>query len=385
MRQGRLGVLAVLPALLAGPASADVYDKLASRLFRGVETKAGSKAAVAPFAYTDGRPSPGGLIVAEALSTAIAEREKDFLVERSQLETAMKEISLSYTGAVSSASALQAGKVAGARYLVLGTLSDDGDRRVEVHARLVETESGLVMSAAKATVKKTWRDIPRLEGGGRPPLSVSSVQVPSGGGAGLRVEPFGDRRVLVEYMNTDGRPQLRLTDVTDPKATYSGSVELPLNAEKNTFSALEGTRVKLGPRRYLVWSGVWKPEAGPIIHIAPLKGFWTDATVADQEVLVEFADLTERWVKEVQSRGHFLGARDGLDLVAYVERLPKARVRVSVWEIDAQRSLSRIPSRHLIVEGERGREVASPITDVGTRHFRFKYDLDDDRLTVEEL
>lgn len=368
----------------AVPASADVYDKLAKRLVREVEGAAGAKAAVLPFSYADGRSSPGGTIVSEALSTAIAERARDLLVERSQLESAMKEISLAYTGAISSATALQAGRLTGARFLILGTLADEGEREVQIHARLIETESGVVRTAAKATTRKTWRDVAPLEGGGRKPLSVTTAQLPTGGPAGLRLESFGDRRLLLEYLNTDGRPQLRLTDVTDPKKPDADSVELPLNAEKNTFSTLKGTRVKLKGRRYLIWSGVWKPEAGPTLHIAPLKGFWTDATEADQEVLVGFADLTERWVREVQARGHFLGPRDGLDLVAYFERLPRARVRVSVWEIDGQRNLARTPARHLVVEGRKGGEVATPITEVGTRHFRFKYDLDQDRLTVEE-
>ncbi|MBI5202409.1 MAG: hypothetical protein HY925_12535 [Elusimicrobia bacterium] len=384
MRKSSHRVLAAALFLLAPAARADVYDKLAKKLVDPIDGKKKEKAAVLPFAYADGRNSPGGRIVSEALATAIAGRDEAVLVERGQIDSAMKEISLSFTGMISSGSALQAGRMVGAKYLVLGTLADDGEKRVEVNARLVETESGIVLAAGKATVKKTWRDYAPVDATGGPPLSVTSIVLPATPGTDLMVQAFGERRVMIEYVNTEGRPHLRLTDVTDPKKTDSDEVAVPFDAESNRFRKMYPKRVKLHGRRYLLWSGVWKPETGPVIHMAPLKGVLTDATVGDQEVLFDFLDLERRWTELVSRSGHFLGDRDGLNLVAYFERLPKAKLRVSLWSIDAENTLSRVPSGHTTIDGKRGEEVVTGLTEVGTRHFRFRYDADTDRVTVEE-
>jgi len=137
MRESRHRVLGLALLLIAPAAQADVYDKLAKKLVDPIASKKKERAAVLPFSYADGRSSPGGRIVSEALATAIAEQGGAVLVERSQIESAMKEISLSFTGMISSSTALQAGRVVGARYLVVGTLADDGEKKVEVNARLL--------------------------------------------------------------------------------------------------------------------------------------------------------------------------------------------------------------------------------------------------------
>lgn len=374
--------LALAPAARA---RADVYDKLAKKLVSGIRGEKEAKAAVLPFAYADARSSPGGRIVAEALATAIAEREEAALVERNQIDIALREIQLSYAGMISSTTALQAGRLIGAKYLALGTLADHGETRVEINARLIEAETGIVRAAGKATVKKTWRDFAPLATGGLAPLSVNSVQIPTDMGDELMVQRFGDRVVLIEYVNTEGEPHLRLTDITDPAKRESDEVALPFDAKNNRFRRLLPSRAKMRGRRYLLWSGVWKPETGPVLHMAPLKGFWTDALHGDQEVLFDFIDVQRRWTALVSRNGYFLGERDGSNLVAFFERLPKARLRVSIWGLDENNTLARVPSGRVIVEGRHGHEASSGITEVGTRHFRFRYDVDTDRVVVEEL
>ncbi|MBI4347241.1 MAG: hypothetical protein HY553_10325 [Elusimicrobia bacterium] len=387
MRKGRYRILAagVLALAPAARARADVYDKLAKKLVAGIKGEQEAKAAVLPFAYADARTSPGGRIVAEALATAIAEREEAALVERNQIDHALAEVQLSYTGMISSGTALQAGRLIGAKYLVLGTLSDQGEKKVEINARLIEAESGIVRAAGKATAKKTWRDFAPIETRGPAPLSVNSVQIPTDMGDELMVQRFGDRVVLVEYMNTEGNPHLRLTDITDPERKESDTVALPFDAKNNRFRRLYPARAKMRGRRYLLWSGVWKPETGPVLHMAPLKGFWTDAVHGDQEVLFDFVDVQRRWTALVSRNGYFIGERDGSNLVAFFERLPKARLRVSIWSLDEYNTLARMPSAHVIVEGRHGHEASSGITEVGTRHFRFRYDVDTDKIVVEEL
>ena len=377
----------ILVALLfaAVPARADVYDKLAKSLIRGVPGIGAAKAAVLPFAYADGRSSPGGRIVAEGLSNAIAEQTRGVLVERSQIDKMMAEMSLGATGAVSSTTAVQAGRLIGAKYLVVGTLEEISDTSVEVRARLIEAESGIVQSQARGEVKRTWRE-GEVPLNAPPPIKVTEVSVRPTGPEQPLVERFGERTVRIEYSNSDDRPVLRLTDVTDARRPESVEVELPFDAHRNKFYDMSGRRAKLHGRRYLVWSGVWKENRGPTLHIAPLKGFWTDATSGDLEMIVDFMDLVGRWVKQVEKRGEFLGSRDNLELVAYFDRLEDKRLRVSLWTIQGPgRVLSPYPGKFMELQGRHGAETSSNVIAVGTRHFRFRYDFDGDRVKVEEL
>ena len=369
------------------PARADVYDTLAKKLIKGVAGLDKAKAAVLPFAYADGRSSPGGRIVADGLATAIAEQSRAALVERDQLDKMLEEMKLGVTGAISSGTAVQAGKLVGAKYLVVGTLDEVSEERVEVHARLIETESGVVRAAAKGEVRRTWRD-GDVPVNSPPPIKVTEALVKLSDPEEPLVQAFGDRKVRIEYGNTEDRPLLRLIDVTDPRHTDADEIVLPFDAHENKFRDADwGThRAKIHGRRYQIWSGVWKAGRGPTLHIAPLVGFWAESTVGAQEMIVDFMDLVGRWVKQVERRGQFLGTRDGLELVAYLEKLADKRLRVSLWEITpGTRSLAPYPRLHLELQGRRGAEVSSNVLSVATRHFRFRYDYDADRVKVEEL
>ncbi|MBI4423295.1 MAG: hypothetical protein HY554_06190 [Elusimicrobia bacterium] len=367
--------------LFAAPARADVYDRVAKRLVRGVDGLVNQKAAVLPFTYADGRESPGGRIVSEALATALVERTRAVLVERNLLDQAMGEIALSYSGAISSGTALQAGKLTGAKFLVVGSLSDESPAKVELHARLIETESGIVKAAAKGVIRRTWRDAPKEAA--PPGARVVVVQVPEPSPESRIVKQFGDRRIAFQFLNTNRRPSLRLTDVTDPRRPDFEDVLLPYDDYHNLWvpGDFEG-KVKLAGRRYKAWGGAWSAN-GPTIHVAPLEGLW-GRVVNEQELVLIFHALLTGWAKELDKNTVRLETYDQDRYIGYFHRMPKGRLRVAVFKHDAWRgSLDPRTVKWLDIQGRSGREVSSPITQIVLGRFKFRYDLDTDSVKVE--
>lgn len=150
--------------LLAQPAAAKPaspaaeLDKLASALCEGVKDSPGIKLAVLAFPYTNEKVSDGPVVVQERLTTLLAGEKKVTLIERGMLKKVMEELKLQASGAMDEATVKKLGSLLGADAVVTGTLNDLADGLAEVNARVVQTESGKILAAASASVKKTWTD-----------------------------------------------------------------------------------------------------------------------------------------------------------------------------------------------------------------------------------
>jgi len=94
-----------------------------------------------------------GLVVSDLVVTDLARDHRLPMIERSQLGAVMNELALQQSGAVDDAKALQVGKLAGARALVVGRVSDGGDVFV-VSARAVDAETGAVIVAEDVKLPK---------------------------------------------------------------------------------------------------------------------------------------------------------------------------------------------------------------------------------------
>ncbi|MCX5786258.1 MAG: FlgO family outer membrane protein [Elusimicrobia bacterium] len=161
MLKTRLFAGVFLTALLAaglGDLRAAELDKLSDKLQDGLKDKTGIKVAVLEFQYTDAKASKGPVIIQERLTTALAQNKKITLIERNLLKKVMGELSLEVSGAISEESVKKIGRILGADAVVTGTLNDLSEVETEINARIVETESGKILSAAAATVKKTWKE-----------------------------------------------------------------------------------------------------------------------------------------------------------------------------------------------------------------------------------
>jgi curli biogenesis system outer membrane secretion channel CsgG len=150
-----------LEASSAGPSGA--YGRLVRDLLKGCSGD--RKIAVANFTYPDGRASADGGVVSERLTTELVNLKKFRVTERKEIEKVFEELKLQSSGAIGADSVKSIGKLLGADWLVLGTLTELSGKRVEINARLVGVESGEIINAASAKVKKDWRDKPKGEDG----------------------------------------------------------------------------------------------------------------------------------------------------------------------------------------------------------------------------
>jgi TolB-like protein len=140
--------------LLAG----DSLDKLSSKLQNGIKKYSSMKIAVMEFPYTDGRKSEGSVIIQERLTTSLAQNKKITLIERSLLNKVLGELNLQSSGAIDEETTKKLGKILGADAIVTGTLNDIKNDKVEINARIVQTETAKILSAGKTAVEKTWKD-----------------------------------------------------------------------------------------------------------------------------------------------------------------------------------------------------------------------------------
>ncbi len=161
-------VMLLLPgaaAALEGPAyPSGAYARLLKGLLKDCTGE--GKIAVADFTYPDGRASGDGGVVSERLTTELVRRKKFRVAERKEMDAVLAELKLQSSGAMDQGSIKSVGKMLGADWLILGTLTELPRGRIEVNARLVGVESGEIVNAATARIKKDWRDRPAAEEAG---------------------------------------------------------------------------------------------------------------------------------------------------------------------------------------------------------------------------
>ncbi|MCG2726850.1 MAG: VWA domain-containing protein [Elusimicrobia bacterium] len=144
--------------LLYSNAAAGSIEKLADKLQNGLKTDTQLKIAVLEFNYTDGRNSQGPIIIQERLTTILAQNKNLTIIERNLLKKIMGELKLEASGAIDATTAKKIGKLLGVDAIASGTLNDLKNSQTEINARIIETESAKILSAASAIIEKTWKD-----------------------------------------------------------------------------------------------------------------------------------------------------------------------------------------------------------------------------------
>lgn len=109
-----------------------------------------------PFPYSGGGNSAGSSMVSERLITRLASIKGIQVIERSLLDKVMGEMKLESTGIIDTENTKKLGKVLGVEAIVSGTLIDLKDRETEVNARMINVETGEILSAATVKVERTW-------------------------------------------------------------------------------------------------------------------------------------------------------------------------------------------------------------------------------------
>jgi|GEM_PF-2374278 len=137
------------------PRKNDPYQIIAAELLKGCDG-GDKKVAVAGFAYSDGRDSRDGGVVAERITTELVKSRKVKIIERKQISKVFEELKFQRSGAIDSGSVKEIGKMLGADLVVVGTLVELPNKQIELNARVVGIESGEILSAATGLIKKDW-------------------------------------------------------------------------------------------------------------------------------------------------------------------------------------------------------------------------------------
>jgi TolB-like protein len=132
-------------------------ERLTSKLEAGIEDYDNIKIAVLQFPYTNGKVSEGSIIIQERITSIFARNKRITLIERDQLKKIFKELELHSTGVVDDKTTKKLGKLLGADAITMGTLNDINNEEVEINARIVQTETGKILSAGNVVIKKTWK------------------------------------------------------------------------------------------------------------------------------------------------------------------------------------------------------------------------------------
>jgi TolB-like protein len=99
-----------------------------------------------------------GKVFSEVLTTSFVNSNAFKIIEREQLEKVLKELQLTQTGIIDTAYAKQIGKMLGADAILTGTVIKFGND-LRVDARIIDVESGLILTAEKGMGKADLKSI----------------------------------------------------------------------------------------------------------------------------------------------------------------------------------------------------------------------------------
>jgi TolB-like protein len=99
-----------------------------------------------------------GKVFSEVLTTSFVNSEAFKIIEREHIEKVVKELQLTQSGIIDPSSAKQIGKMVGADAILTGSVIKFGND-VRVDARIIEVESGIILTAEKAMGKADLKSI----------------------------------------------------------------------------------------------------------------------------------------------------------------------------------------------------------------------------------
>ena len=203
MRRFLFFVLALGIVFSAAPAHAQPVEKLARQLLKKLPKEKHLTLAVLAFPYAGSMTSSGSSIMQERLTTALAQEDGVTVIERSRLAALLDEKKLEINGILDPATTKELGKVLGADALVTGTLNDLSEKSTEINARVIDTATGKILSAASAKVDRTWPDSPSKSASPywQQPKSTDTAQQIGGSGKFLG-KPVVQIAILLDTSNS---------------------------------------------------------------------------------------------------------------------------------------------------------------------------------------
>lgn len=151
----------ILFLLIPIPTFAGTLEQLASRFVNDIKDQK-IKIAVMDFSSSGVENIQDSLVVRERFTTFLAQNNNTTLIERAFLEKVFQEQKIQLSGAVSTDTVKRIGELIGADAIVSGSINTLITDEVEVNARVIQVETGKILTAGQATIKKDWKYIKPL-------------------------------------------------------------------------------------------------------------------------------------------------------------------------------------------------------------------------------
>lgn len=146
-------------ALGLGQAHAqDPYQELSFDISKIALRTGYKRLAVLPLQPVTGNAAQSGEVLAERIVSRLSAAPGIEIVERTLLDQVLEEQGLGYKGIIKAEQAKAVGQILGVDAIVTGTYLKLNRGRLEVHARIIDTETARIIGAATAKVKKEWEE-----------------------------------------------------------------------------------------------------------------------------------------------------------------------------------------------------------------------------------
>ena len=148
---GSLILFSILPAQAYSATLAQLVSKF------GKDLKGQSaRIAVMDFSSKGIDREAAAFVVRERFTTLLAQNKNITLIERALLEKVLNEQKVQMSGAISNGSVITIGELIGADLVISGAISELMGDDVEVNARIIRVNTGEILSAGTAILKKDW-------------------------------------------------------------------------------------------------------------------------------------------------------------------------------------------------------------------------------------
>lgn len=222
-----------------------------------VQKITGEHIVIAPFENINGKGDAVPRILQEMFTTDFIKAKHFKVLERDQLQSALDELHFQLSDLADPAKAKKIGKLAGAAYVLLGSISDTGIS-TSINARIVSIESGESVAAEDEDIKTG--DAPLAASGLNPALATPTPAATA---------------------PTDNAPAIDLNANAAP--TTAGQ----FTGKKDNFGLLGGTGFKIDWREDLGKDPIYAFSAGDVLGDGTMRlvQYRVSPDVSDQSVL----------------------------------------------------------------------------------------------------
>lgn len=203
----------------------------------------GEHIVIAPFENINGKGDAVPRILQEMLTTSFIKAKHFKVLERDQLRSALDELHFQLSDLADPAKAKKIGKLAGATYVLLGSISDTGGT-TSINARIVSIESGESVAAEDVDIKTA--DATSGVGGLNPSSNPATTTATSD----------------TPQPATIAKPGTAAIDLNAKATSISAGQYI---GQKNNFGLLGGTKFQIAWRESLGQQRVYSFSAGDLL------------------------------------------------------------------------------------------------------------------------